>query len=113
MRQGRRYGLFCGAKRLTYGAVGRPGESLHEIGRAFGKDHRNSIQFFVIAARRDSSSRSSALTANAYVGRAGRDLMRDSFRFVDSRDRQRLATGGVYGESGGGASRRPSTISSQ
>src|SRR5271163_1503823 len=38
--------VFLRSRRPTYGAVGRAGESLHEIGRAFGKDH-GSIQFLL------------------------------------------------------------------
>jgi hypothetical protein len=68
----------------------KAGESLHEIGRAFGKDH-GSIQFLlsqrggiVPAARRQ-------LAANAHGGRAGRHLTRNCFQLVDSGDSQRVA----------------------
>src|SRR5580698_3901498 len=45
MRQGRRYGL-SGAQRSEIWRRWKAGESLHEIGRAFGKDH-GSIQFLL------------------------------------------------------------------
>jgi IS30 family transposase len=45
MRQGRRYGL-SGAQRTDIWHRWNAGESLHEIGRAFGKDH-DSIQFLL------------------------------------------------------------------
>src|ERR1700760_4857525 len=67
----------------------------------------------IVAARRDSSSHSSPLAANAHACRTGRHLTRHCFRFVDSRDSQRIATGSVYGEPGGGTLRRPGTLSSQ
>ena len=45
MRQGRRYGLSS-AQRTDIWRRWKAGESLHEIGRAFGKDH-GSIQFLL------------------------------------------------------------------
>jgi IS30 family transposase len=45
MRQGRRYGLSA-AQRTDIWRRWKAGESLHEIGRAFGKDH-GSIQFLL------------------------------------------------------------------
>ena len=45
MRQGRRYGLSAGQKADIWRRW-KAGESLHEIGRAFGKDH-GSIQFLL------------------------------------------------------------------
>src|ERR1700710_671998 len=45
MRQGRRYGLSA-AQRTDIWCRWKAGESLHEIGRAFGKDH-GSIQFLL------------------------------------------------------------------
>jgi hypothetical protein len=45
MRQGRQYGLSA-AQRTDIWRRWKAGESLHEIGRAFGKDH-GSIQFLV------------------------------------------------------------------
>src|SRR5580698_11481321 len=45
MRQGRRYGLSV-AQRTEIWRGWKAGESLHEIGRAFGKDH-GSIQFLL------------------------------------------------------------------
>jgi Helix-turn-helix domain len=45
MRQGRRYGLSP-AQSIDIWRLWKAGESLHEIGRAFGKDH-GSIQFLL------------------------------------------------------------------
>ena len=45
MRQGRRYGLSAGQKSEIWRRW-KAGESLHEIGRVFGKDH-GSIQFLL------------------------------------------------------------------
>src|SRR5580698_1036603 len=45
MRQGRRYGLSA-AQSIDLWRLWKAGESLHEIGRAFGKDH-GSIQFLL------------------------------------------------------------------
>src|SRR6201987_4519404 len=45
MRQGRRYGLSA-AQRTDLWRRWKAGESLHEIGRAFGKDH-GSIHFLL------------------------------------------------------------------
>src|SRR3984885_6798771 len=45
MRQGRRYGL-SGSQRTDMWRRWKAGESLHEIGRALGKDH-GSIQFLL------------------------------------------------------------------
>jgi hypothetical protein len=45
MRQGRRYGLFA-AQSTDIWRRWKAGESLREIGRAFGKDH-GSIQFLL------------------------------------------------------------------
>ena len=61
----------------------KAGQSLHEIGRAFGKDHV-SIQFMLAqhggiapAVRRRSP-------LNAYTGGAGKHLTRDCLGWVDS-----------------------------
>jgi hypothetical protein len=45
MRQGRRYGLSA-AQSIDIWRLWKAGESLHEIGRAFGKDH-GSIQLLL------------------------------------------------------------------
>jgi transposase, IS30 family len=45
MRRGRRYGLSA-AQSIDIWRLWKAGESLHEIGRAFGKDH-GSIQFLL------------------------------------------------------------------
>jgi hypothetical protein len=65
MRQGRRYGLSA-AQSIDIWRLWKAGESLHEIGRAFGKDHGSVL---VIEARGDSTSGSTALVANAHAGR--------------------------------------------
>jgi hypothetical protein len=65
MRQGRRYGLSA-EQRTDIWRRWKAGESLHEIGRAFGKDH-GSIQFLlsqhggIVPAVRRRSPRMSAL----------------------------------------------------
>ena len=46
MRQGRRYGLSAEQKAEIWDRW-KAGESLHEIGRAFGGDHMVSIQFLL------------------------------------------------------------------
>ena len=56
----------------------KAGESLHEIGRAFGKGH-GSIRFLLTQRGGDSSCCSSAFAANADAGRAGRHLARNCF----------------------------------
>ena len=112
MRQGRRYGLSA-AQKTDIWRRWKAGESLHEIGRAFVKDH-GSIHFLlsqhggIAPAVRQRSQRT--LT----VRRTGRHLPRHCFRFVDSRDSQRVATGSADdGEPGGGTQRRPVTLSDQ
>jgi IS30 family transposase len=89
MAQGRRNRLSA-EQRADMWRRWQAGESLHEIGRAFGKGH-GSIQFLLTQSRRDSSCGSSAFAANAHAGRAGRHLTRNCFRFVDSGDSQRVA----------------------
>jgi hypothetical protein len=49
MRQGRRYGLSA-AQSIDIWRLWKAGESLHEIGRAFAKDH-GSIQFLLSKRR--------------------------------------------------------------
>jgi hypothetical protein len=90
----------------------KAGESLNEIGRAFGKDHW-SIQFLLSQRGGIVPPVRRQLAANAHAGRAGRHFTRNCFRFVDSGDSQRVATGCVDGEPGGDASWRPSNLSSQ
>ena len=52
MRPGKRFGLSAIEKREVWNRW-KAGQSLHEIGRAFGKEH-SCIRSVVIAARRDS-----------------------------------------------------------
>jgi hypothetical protein len=111
MTQGKRDSLSA-EQRTDMWRRWKAGESLHEIGRGFGKDH-GSIQFLLSQRGGIVSSRSSALAANAHGGQAGRHLTRKCFRFVDSGDSQRVAAGCVDGEPGGSAPRRASTLSSQ
>jgi len=61
----------------------KAGQSLHEIGRAFGKDHV-SIQFMLSQHGGDYSGRPVPLAAHSHTSRARRHLARDRFRFVDS-----------------------------
>ena len=111
MRQGRRYGLSA-AQKADIWRRWKAGESLHEIGRAFVKDH-GSIHFLlsqhggIAPALRHRSQRTLTLAERE------EHLPRHCFRFVDSRDSQRVATGSVDGEPGGGTQRRPVTLSSQ
>jgi hypothetical protein len=111
MAQGKRDRLST-EQRIDMWRRWKAGESLHEIGRAFGKGH-GSIRFLltqrggiVPAARRP-------LAANADAGRAGRHLTWNCLRFVDPGDSQRVATGCVDSEPEGDASWRASTVSSQ
>ena len=72
MKQGRRYGLSV-AQRTEIWRGWKAGESLHEIGRAFGKDH-GSIQFLlsqhggIAPAIRHRSQRTLTLAGHAEVG---------------------------------------------
>ena len=86
MRQGRRYGLSA-AQRTEIWRRWKAGESLHEIGRAFGKDH-GSIQFLLSRSTAGSLRQSVAVRSErSRFGRAGRHLTRHCFRFFDSGDR--------------------------
>ena len=90
----------------------KAGESLHEIGRALGKDH-GSIQFLlsqrggIAPAVRRRSQRTLTLAEREDISRG---IASGSF---DSGDSERVATGSVDGEPGGRASRWASTLSSQ
>ncbi len=66
----------------------KAGQSLHEIGRAFGKAHV-SIQVCVAHVAGLLRPCAAALAASAHAGGAGRHFTRDRFRLVDSRDSQR------------------------
>src|ERR1700723_3739964 len=90
----------------------KAGESLHEIGRAFGKAH-NSIRFLlkqrggIVPPARRRSPRTLTLAEREDISRgiaAGLSIREMA---------QRVATACVDGEPGGGASRWPSTLSSQ
>jgi DNA-binding CsgD family transcriptional regulator len=73
MRQGRRYGLSA-EQRTDIWRRWKAGESLHEIGRAFGKDH-GSIQFLlsqhggIVPAVRRRSPRTLTLTEREEISR--------------------------------------------
>jgi hypothetical protein len=60
----------------------KAGQSLHQIGRSFGKSHV--FIHFLLAQRGDCSGSSSALAGNTHTDRARRYLSRDRFQFVDS-----------------------------
>jgi len=62
----------------------KAGQSLHQIGRAFGKSHV-SIHFLLSQHGGDYSGRPSALAANTHTGRARRTALEESLsvrRFV-------------------------------
>ena len=83
MAQGKRERLST-EQRIDMWRRWKAGESLHEIGRAFGKGH-GSIRFLL--TQRGGTVRSCcspALAANTNAGRAGRHLKRHCFRFVDT-----------------------------
>ena len=111
MRRGRRYGLSAEQKAEIWHRW-KVGESLHEIGRAFGKDH-GSIQFLlsqhggIAPAIRHRSQRTLTLAEREDISRgiASGSSIREIARG--------LATGRVDGEPGGGASRRAPGVSSQ
>ena len=87
MRLGRRYGLSA-AQKTEIWRRWKAGESLHEIGRALGKEHspfKRLGSFLVIAARRDCSKggrrrseRTLTLAEREEISRA------HCFRVVDS-----------------------------
>ena len=111
MRVGRRYGLSS-AQKTEIWRRWKAGESLHEIGRAFGKDH-GSIHFLlsqhggIVPAVRRRSKRTLTLAEREEISRglASGSSIREIAR---SLQRTRLD-----GEPGGGAPRRASTVSSQ
>src|ERR1700733_11890859 len=111
MAQGKRNRLST-EQRIDMWRRWKAGESLHDIGRAFGKGP----WFYSIpvdAARRYSSCCSPALAANADAGRAARHLTRNCIRFVDPGDSRRVATARVDSEPGGVVSWRAGPLSSQ
>ena len=107
MRQGRRYRLSA-EQRTDIWHRWKAGESLHEIGRAFGKDH-GSIQFLlsqhggIAPAVRRRSQRTLTLAEREDISRgiASGSSIREIARG--------LAASRVDGEPGGGASRRASS----
>jgi hypothetical protein len=102
MAQGKRDRLST-EQRIDMWRRWKAGESLHDIGRAFGKGH-GSIRLLL-------TQRGGIVPADA--DRAGRHLTWNCIRFVDSGDSQRVATACVDSEPGGGASWRAATLSSQ
>src|SRR5438445_8205582 len=89
----------------------KAGQSLHEIGRAFGKSHV--VIHLLLASWRDCSGRPSAFAANTDPGGARGHLTRNRFRIVDSSNREGSAASGVDGEPGGGPPWRAAAVSSQ
>jgi hypothetical protein len=104
MRQARRYGLSA-AQRTDIWGRWKAGESLHEIGRAFDKDH-GSIQFLlsqhggIAPAVRRRSQRTLTLAEREDISRgiASGSSIREIARG--------FATGWLNGEPGGGTPRR-------
>ena len=96
MRQGRRYGLSAEQKSVIWERW-KTGESLHEIGRAFGKDH-GSIQFLlaqhggIAPAVRRRSQRTLTLAEREEISRG-------------------IASGASIREIAGGLGRAASTVS--
>jgi hypothetical protein len=111
MAQGKRERLST-EQRIDLWRRWKAGESLHDIGRAFGKGH-GSIRFLltrrggIVPAARRRSLRTLTLAEREDISR-GIDI-----RFVDSGDRPWVATACVDSEPGGGASWRAATLSSQ
>ena len=107
MAQGKRDRLSA-EQRIEMWRRWKAGESLHEIGRAFGKDH-GSIRFLltqrggIVPAARRRSPRTLTLAEREDISRgiASGSSIREIARG--------LAAGCVDGEPGGGASRRAST----
>jgi hypothetical protein len=87
-------------------------ESLHEIGRAFGKAH-NSIRFLlkqrggIVPVARRRSPRALTLAEREDISRG------IASGFVSPGDSQRVATACVDSEPGGGATWRKASLSSQ
>ena len=61
----------------------KAGQTLHEIGRAFGKDH-SSIRSLLARRGGIAPAVRRRSPPSAHLGRAGRHLARNRFRFVDS-----------------------------
>jgi hypothetical protein len=111
MRQGRRYGLSAEQKAEIWQRW-KVGESLHEIGRAFGKDH-GSIQFLLaqhggiapVARRR--SPRTLTLAEREEISRG--IVSGSSIREIAGRARSSC----VDGKPRGRTPRRAASVSSQ
>src|SRR5580692_5061365 len=94
MRQGRRYGL-SGSQRTDMWRRWKAGESLHEIGRALGKDH-GSIQFLlsqhggIVPAVRRSSLRSLTPRARCTLRLVDSPAIRSSMPSLSGKGLQRL-----------------------
>ena len=82
MTQARGVKLFA-MQRTEMWSRWKLGQSLHEIGRAFGKDH-GVVDFMLSQHGGNCSCRTSSLAPNAHVGGAREYLPRDCFGFVDS-----------------------------
>ena len=111
MAQGKRDRLST-EQRIDMWRRWKAGESLHEIGRAFGKGH-GSIRFLltqrggIVPAARRRSPRTLTLAEREDISRG--IASGSSIREIA----QRVAAACVDGEPGGVASRRASTVSSQ
>ena len=111
MAQGKRNRLST-EQRIEMWRRWKAGESLHDIGRAFGKAH-DSIRFLltqrggIVPAARRRSPRTLTLAEREDISRG---IAAGS---IDPRDSQRVATACVDSEPGGGTSWRASTLSSQ
>jgi IS30 family transposase len=111
MAQGKRNRLST-EQRIEMWRRWKAGESLHEIGRAFGKGH-GSIRFLltqrggIVPAPRRRSPRTLTLSEREDISRGIAAGL--SIREIASG----VATACVDREPGGGASWRPSTLSSQ
>ena len=104
MAQRRRVKLSANQRMDMWGRW-KAGQSLHEIGRAFGKSHV--VVHFLLTRHGGIAPAASALAAHAYTGGARGYLPRDRWRIVDSSNRQGSPTSGVDGEPGGGHGGRP------
>ena len=82
MTQRRRVKLSANQRMDMWGRW-KAGQSLHQIGRAFGKEHV-SIQFMLSQHGGIVPATPSALAAHAYTGGARGHLSRHRFRFVDA-----------------------------
>jgi hypothetical protein len=79
MKPGKRFGLSAEQK-IDVWRRWKAGQTLHEIGRAFGKEH-SSMRCLV---SRDCSGRPAACAPRAHAAGARGNLSRVGFRFVDA-----------------------------